>query len=277
MSIENQYEKDIEVILSHRYDNGADLWTTPDKRLIKGAPFSTLECVMYLMELGMEPTDPLLMQAAELIFHTWQVDGRFKVYPQGSIYPCHTIHAVNTLCHMGYVYDDRLQKTFQHLLEIQNDDGGWRCNKFSFGHGPETEYSNPLPTLIALDAFRFNDYLNNESKLDKAVDFLLEHWRIRMPIGPCHYGIGTLFMQVEYPFRNYNLFIYVYVLSFYNRAKKDERYLEAFKLLQAKTKSAQIVVERNVPKLSNLSFCEKGKISDLATLRYQEILQNLQK
>lgn len=39
---------------------------------------------------------------------------------------------------MGYVSDARLQKTFQYLLNIQQTDGGWRCNKFSFGRGPET-------------------------------------------------------------------------------------------------------------------------------------------
>lgn len=275
MAIEKQYESDVEVILSHRHDNGADLWTTPDKRLLKGAPFSTLESVMYLLELGVDPRDYVMIDAAELIFSTWQDDGRFKVYPQGAIYPCHTIHTVNTLSHMGYATDNRIQRTLQHLLEIQNTDGGWRCNKFSFGHGPETEYSNPLPTLIALDAFRFSDYFNREPALDKAVDFLLNHWRIRKPIGPCHYGIGTLFMQVEYPFRNYNLFLYVYVLSFYSRAKKDERYLEAFALLETKMEAGQIVVERVVPKLANLSFCKKGQASVLATNRYHEILQNL--
>lgn len=35
MAIEEQYASDVEAILSHRHDNGADLWTTPDKRLIK--------------------------------------------------------------------------------------------------------------------------------------------------------------------------------------------------------------------------------------------------
>ncbi len=35
MNVENQSLSDIEIILSHRYDNGADYWTTPDKRLIK--------------------------------------------------------------------------------------------------------------------------------------------------------------------------------------------------------------------------------------------------
>lgn len=276
MAVEKQYASDVEVILSHRHDNGADLWTTPDKRLIKGAPFSTLESIMYLLELGMEPKEPLLKEAAELIFSTWQEDGRFRLYPQGSIYPCQTIHAANVLCHMGYVSDVRLQKTLQHLLDIQYTDGGWRCDKFSFGRGPETEYSNPFPTLNALNTFRFTEYLNKEPALDKAVDFLLEHWVIRKPIGPCHYGIGTLFMQVEYPFRNYNLFIYAYVLSFYNRAKEDKRFLEALETLGSKMVDGQIMVERVVPKLAGLSFCKKGKTSEMATIRYHEILRNLQ-
>lgn len=275
MAVKRQYASDVELILSHRYDNGADLWTTPDKRLIKGAPFSTLESVMCLLELGMDPTEPILKEAAELIFSTWQMDGRFKLYPRGYIYPCQTIHATDVLCHMGYASDARLQKTFQHLLSIQQLDGGWRCNKFSFGRGPETEYSNPFPTLIALDAFRFSDYLNKESMLDKAVDFLLSHWTIREPIGPCHYGIGTLFMQVEYPFRNYNLFVYVYVLSFYNQAKNDKRFLEALETLESKIDDWQIVVERVVLKLAGLDFCKKGQASKLATIRYHEIIRNL--
>jgi len=275
MAVEKQYTSDLEVILSHKHDNGADLWTTPDKRLIKGAPFSTLESVMYLLELGMEPTEPILKEATELIFSTWQEDGSFKLYPKGTIYPCQTVHAANTLCHMGFASDARLQKTFQHLLDTQYGDGGWRCNKFSFGRGPETEYSNPFPTLTALSAFRFSNYLNNEPALDRAVDFLLEHWVIRKPIGPCHYGIGKLFMQVEYPFRNYNLFVYVYILSFYNRVKEDKRFLEAMEALKSKMVEGQIVVERVVPKLEKLSFCKKGNPSALATLRYHEIIRNL--
>ncbi|MDD3858333.1 MAG: hypothetical protein PHP43_09845 [Methanoculleus sp.] len=275
MSGEQQYSSDIEAILSHRYDNGADLWTTPDNRLIKGAPFSTLESVSYLLELGMAPADPLLKEAAELIFGAWQKDGRFKVYPRGAIYPCQTVHAASVLCRMGYASDNRLQKTFEHLLETQYGAGGWRCNKFSFGRGPETEFSNPMPTLTALDAFRFSTYWNREAALDRAVDFLLEHWRIRTPIGPCHYGIGTLFMQVEYPFRNYNLFFYVYVLSFYNRAKGDPRFLEALRALESRMVDGEIVVERVVPKLAGLSFCKKGEPSVPGTERYHEILHNL--
>jgi len=235
MAVENQYASDVEAILSHRYDNGADHWTTPDKRLLKGSPFSAYNCALMLLELGMESTEPVLQEIAELFFSVWKEDGRFKLYPSGGILPCHTALAASLLCHMGYQSDKRLQKTFQYFLETPYKDGGWRCNKFSFGRGPETEYSNPFPTLTVLDAFRFSNYLNAEPSLNKAVEFLLEHWTIRKPIGPCHYGMGTLFMQVEYPFREYNLFQYVYILS----------------------------------------FCKKGEPSALATKRYHEILDNL--
>jgi len=275
MAIMKQYLEDVRAILSHRYDNGADYWTTSDRRLIKGSPFSILECVHYLLELGMEPSDPVLMKCAEIIFDAWRENGSFKVSPQGSVYPCHTAHCANALCQMGYAQDERMQKTFHHLLEMQYHDGGWRCNKFSFGRGPETECSNPLPTLTVLDAFRYRDSLEAEAALEKAVEFLLEHWTIRKPIGPCHYGIGSLFLQTEYPFRNYNLFQYVYVLSFYPSAREDHRFIEAFQTLESKLIDGKIVVERSVPKLANLTFCKKGEPSELATKRYQEILDNL--
>lgn len=273
--VENEFLSDVKTILSHRFDNGYDFWTTPDKRLLKGSPFSAYNSALNLLELGVPPTDKILNEVANLFFNAWREDGRFKLYPNGSILPCHVANAAHLLCSMGYASDYRVQKTFLHLLETQHTDGGWRCNKFSYGRGPETDCSNPLPTLTALNAFRFSEYLNNESKLNKAVEFLLNHWTIRKPIGPCHYGMGTLFMQVEYPFYNYNLFVYVYVLSFYNYAKKDKRFLEAFETLRSKLVNDMILVERVVPKLAKLKFCEKNKVSILATKRYQQILKNL--
>ena len=276
MAIDPKYQSDVDIILSHRHDLGADYWTTPDKRLIKGSPFSCMDSALMLLELGMEPSDPILIAVADLFFSTWRSkDGRFKVTPSGGILPCHTAYAVNLMCRLGYAQDERIQATFQHLLSTPWDDGGWRCNKFSYGRGPETEHSNPLPTLNILDAFRHSQYLNNEAKLDKALEFLLTHWTIRTPIGPCQYGMGSRFMQVEYPTWYYNLFQYVYVLSFYEKARKDKRFLEAFHALQGKLVNGMIVVERNVPKLNKLAFCKKGQPSELATKRYSEILVNL--
>lgn len=275
MAADNQYQTDIETIISKRYDNGGDYWTTPDRRLIKGSPFNTLVSAYILSELGMDMADPLLKETADLILSSWREDGRFQLYPQGAIYPCQTINAARTLCHLDLASDYRLKKTFDHLLDTQHSDGGWRCNKFSFGRGPETEFSNPGPTLTALDAFRYTHFLNNSASLDKAAEFLLNHWDTRLPLGPCHYGIGTLFFQLTYPFITYNLFYYVYVLSFYSKAKKDPRFLSALGLLESKLSDGKIIVERPNQKLAGFIFCKKGEPSDLATARYKEIISNL--
>ncbi len=275
MAVMEQYQGDVDAILAARHDNGADFWTTPDKRLNKGSPFSTLNSAMLLLELGMPPSDPVLRGVADLFFSVWREDGRFRLFPDGAIYPCHTINAANVLCHLGHAADSRLQKTFAYLLDTQYGDGGWRCSKFSFGHGPETAFSNPGPTLNALNAFRFTDFLGREPALDRAVEFLLNHWTIKKPIGPCHYGIGTLFMQAEYPFGNYNLFLYVYVLSFYQKARSDPRFLEALSALEAKLVNGQLVVERVNPKLAKFAFCKKGSVSALGTRRCQEIFRNM--
>lgn len=268
------YNSDIKLIIAKRYDNGSDLWATPDKRIGKGGPFSTIGSALMLTELGLENTS-LLKDTAELILSLWREDGRFQIAPKSAIYPCHTAGIARVLCRLGYTNDQRLQRTFQHLLEIQHNDGGWRCNTYKYGRGPETDYSNPGTTLEALDAFKFTHFLNKDDRLDRAVEFLLNHWEIRKPLGPCHYGIGTLFMKVEYPFFRYNLFFYVHVLSFFERAKKDDRFLDALNVLKTKMINGKIIVENPNKQLTNFFFCKKGKPSDLATERYNEIVNNL--
>jgi len=140
MPINNKYHADVEEILSHRHDLDADYWTTPDNRLLKGSPFSAYSCTLMLLDLGMEPSDPILQTVSELFFNTWKPDGRFKVYPKGGILPCHTAYVVHLLCRMGYQADERIQKTFRYFLDTPYVDGGWRCNKFSYGRGPETMF-----------------------------------------------------------------------------------------------------------------------------------------
>ena len=269
------FSADIENILSKSRDNGAEFWATPDGNLMKGGPFSTLEAAYILTELGLDASHSALAGAAALIWQAQRADGRFSLVPKSSIFPCQTVHAAKTLCSLGFAGDIRLQPTLSHLLETQYEDGGWRCNKFFFGHGPETDASNPGPTLTALDVFRQTPLLNTDERLNRAVEFLLAHWTTRAPLGPCHYGIGTLFHQVAFPFLTYNLFYYMFVLSFYDAAKRDPRFLDALSVLQSKLKDGQIVVERPHAKLAKLDFCKKGEPSELATRRYQDILNNL--
>jgi hypothetical protein len=276
MHLREKYKDDIAIIMSKINHNGGDLWATADKNIWKGSPFSTRDIALMLSEFGFNKNDSVIQNISNLIFSLWKPDGRFKVSPKGAIFPCQTIGAARILCYLGYSDDYRIKKTFDYLLETQEDDGGWKCNKFFFGKGPETEYSNPGPTLEALDSFRFTGLLNSDKRLDKAIDFLLWHWETKAPIGPCHYGIGTLFMKTEFPFFRYNLFHYCYTLSFYKKAKKDKRFKDSLNLLTEKLVNGQMIVENPNRKLATMDFCMKGQQSDLATMKYQELIKNVE-
>jgi hypothetical protein len=275
MAVLKQYQSDVDAILGKRHDNGADFWATADGRWGVGSPFSTFDCALILTELGVKRSDPVLRGIAEQILSSWQEDGRFRPAPKGAVYPCHTANATRALCRLGYARDRRLKRTFGHLFEVQHGDGGWRCNTIKLGRSPITDASNPGVTLAALDAFRFTPFLNSDKRLDKAVKFLLGHWKTRKPLGPCEFGIGTLFMQVEFPFLRYNLFFYLFVLSFYDAAKKAKPFKEALQAFESKLVDGKVVVENPNRRLAKFAVCKKGELSLLATKRYKEIRKNI--
>lgn len=277
MATRDDTRADIEVILARRRANGADFWATPDGRWGTGSPFSTFDCVLLLTELGVKATDPVLRGAADVLFAAQTEDGRFRPAPKGSVYPCHTANAARALARLGYARDERLKRTFEHLLETQHEDGGWRCNTVRPGKGAVTDASNPGVTWSVLDAFRFTRRRNADARLDRAVRTLLGHWRTRRPLGPCAFGIGTLFGRVEYPFLRYNLFSWTYVLSFYDAARRRAELREAVRRLGEKLVDGALVVENPNRGLARLAFCRKGAPSRLATRRYREIVANLRK
>jgi hypothetical protein len=274
MNPKEKYKDDIARIMNKINHNGGDLWATIDKKIGKGSPFATKDVALMLSELGFNKKDIIIQDIADLIFSTWRPDGRFKASPSGAIYPCHTIGAARVLCYLGYSDDHRIKITFEHLLETQKEDGGWICNKFSFGRGPETKYSNPGPTLEALDAFRFTDLINTDKRLDNAVDFLLWHWEIKKPTGPCHYGIGSLFMKTEFPFFRYNIFYYCYILSFFKSAQEDKRFREALTLLKKKLIEGKMIIDNPNRQLADMDFCRKGQPSELATNKFRDLIRN---
>lgn len=272
----SMYETDLEKILATRHDNGADFWATPDGRIGIEKPISTLTALLIMSELKVDKSHEALQGAAELVLQAIRDDGRVRISPKGSIYPCQMALAAAALYRNGYAGDERVKKVLEYLLSNRFEDGGWRCSKFLFGRGPETDFSNPGVTLLALDAFRCAGMNEGPHDLDQAVETLLDHWTVRAPTGPCHYGMGTLFMQVEYPFLRYNLFYYVYVLSFYEKACKDKRFKEAFAALRGKLDSSgRLIVERPNRKLEKLDICRKGEPSEAATERYLEIVRNM--
>ncbi|MEZ4627251.1 MAG: hypothetical protein R2912_03855 [Eubacteriales bacterium] len=113
-----------------------------------------MEASYVLAELGCPPDEPTLDAAATLIWNTQRADGRFAPVRKAAYSP-----AIRSMRQRRCVtWASRLIRDWKnlhdHLLEAQYVDGGWRCNKFFYGRGPETGFE-PGPTLTALDAFLY--------------------------------------------------------------------------------------------------------------------------
>lgn len=268
----------IEKILQRQNDNGGPFWSREDSDIHAPFGFSTIDTLSVLGEIGYSINDNTqIADAIDFIFAYQTPEGSFKYSLKSSKLPCLTARIIAGLGRVGLKNDPRIEKSYNWLFNSQCDDGGWRCQTVKLGKSPLTDASNPGTTLFVLDAFRFRDNsADGLERLNKGVDFLLQHWEIRQPIGPCKFGIGTTFMKVEYPFLRYNLFYYVYVLSFYDTAKNDKRFQEAYNALKNKLKDGKLIPENPHKAWNEFDFARKGQISDIGTKRWIEIEKNIE-
>jgi hypothetical protein len=268
---------DIQAIFDRQNDNGGLFWSRADGNIYSPYGSSTLDTLLVLGELGLSVNDnQIIANAIEYVFAYQTSEGSFKYSLISPKLPCLTARIIAVLCRLGMASDARIEKGYRWLSGIQWNDGGWRCATVKLGKSPLTDASNPGTTLYVLDAFRFRENNSNEIRhLNKGVDFLLQHWDVRQPIGPCQFGIGSKFLQIEYPFFRYNIFYYVYVLSFYEKAKKDKRFLEAYFFLADKIKNGRLVPENPHRAWREFDFAKKRQVSDIATNRWIEIEINM--
>lgn len=271
-----ELNSDIQSIINRQYENGGPYWSREDGNIRAPSGSNTIETLFVLGEIGIRWQDlPVIKEAVEYVFKYQNKDGSFRYHTLASKLPCLTALILAALGRLK-VDNQRLENAYNWLLEIQWSDGGWRCMTVKVGKSPITDASNPGTTLFVLDAFRFrNNSPDVIDKLNKGADFLLQHWEVRQPVGPCAFGIGTRFMKIEYPFMRYNLFYYVYVLSFYDYAKKDLRFKEAYTILKNKINDGKIIPENPHKTWQSFDFACKNQPSELATMRWNEIEKNI--
>lgn len=265
-----------DAIIERQNDNGGQFWSRADGNIYAPAGSSTIDTLYVLGEIGLSVNDSHVIAKAVDFVLTYQMqEGSFKHSLTSSKLPCLTARITAALGKLG-ITDSRIEKSYQWLMSTQCIDGGWRCNTAKLGKSPLTDASNPGTTLYVLDAFRYRDNKPQDiDKLNQGVDFLLQHWEVRQPIGPCGFGIGSRFFQIEYPFLRYNIFYYVYVLSFYYIAIIDSRFQEAYQSLASKVMHGMVIPENPHKAWQQFDFAKKGQVSEIATKRWNEIENNL--
>ncbi len=197
-----ELKEEIEDILSLSEINGGAYWSRSDGDIHAPAGFSTIDVLNTLGEIGLKSANSKkVSDAIDFVFNYMDDNGSFKYSSKSSKLPCIIARILTAFGRLGYLNDDRIEKCYRHLLETQQNDGGWRCATVKSGKSVETDASNPGTTLYVLDAFRFRKNSQDDNiQLEKAISFLLKHWETRTPLGPCEFGIGSRFLSIEYPF-----------------------------------------------------------------------------
>jgi hypothetical protein len=271
--------KEFQAVFERHKSYGGQFWSRADGDIHAPYGFSTIDTLSVLGEAGLTINDhPLITEAVDFVFSYQNREGSFRYSLKSSNLPCLTARIIAAFGRLGISNDEKIEKSYRWLLDTQWNDGGWRCPMIKLGKSPLTDASNPGTTLYVLDAFRFRANQPDETiKLNKGVDFLLQHWEVRQPVGPCGFGIGTRFLKIEYPFLRYNIFYYVYILSFYKKARKDKRFQEAYTFLAGKSYNGNMIPENPHRAWQGFDFAKKRQVSSNATKRWLEMAMNLKK
>ncbi len=238
------WEPEIDALIARQHENGGPFWSRADGNILAPAGFCTIEVLHAIGQLGGTARSNTDLGDAIAFLETYQNDdGSFSYTKKKSRLPCVTANILSAYGRLGVSRSQHAELAYAWLLSQQAADGGWRCATVKLGKSPETDASNPGTTLYTLDACLFRKKSKQDTeKIERGVNFLLDHWDSRKPLGPCTFGIGSRFLKTEFPFRRYNLFYYVFVLSQYESALRDHRLKEAFETLKLQAENGGLRV-----------------------------------
>lgn len=177
-------------ILSRQDEAGC--WGDP-KKFYTDKYKGTVWQLIILAELGVDPSNPQIVNACEFILENSQErdSGGFSAYRSEKsggglpsyVIPCLTGNMVWSLIRLGYLHDERIRKAIGWINRIQRfDDGddvspkGEPYDRFQMCWGKHTCHMGVVKTLKALS--EIPDEMRSEETrktMDLAVEFLLKH------------------------------------------------------------------------------------------------------
>jgi len=265
-------------LCEHENINGGVSWSRQDGSIYNPIGSSTMDFLNVIGDMYKDISrNSIVDNSIKLVMDYYDSKTRqFRYSTKSQKIPCITAKIISILKKLK-IEAPFYNECYQMFFETQQEDGGWRCATVNLGKSPKTDASNPGTTLYVLDALRYRENSLGEMKaINKAIEFLLNHWITRKPLGPCEFGIGTTFMKTEYPFYRYNIFYYVYALSFYDKARKDKRFVEVVSSLKSKETNTGIKVENPHKYWKDILFYNANECN-LSNLKYKELLENLSK
>jgi len=180
---------------------------------------------------GFNKSHQSIVKAAEFFFLKQSNVGDFRGIYAAQYSPNYTAAIVELLILAGYSDDNRIQKVFDWLLDMRQDDGGWALPLRTKGHNLkvilnsdtiEPDKSTPfshLITGIVLRAFAAHPVYSRSAEAKKAGKLLSTRFFQRDVYADLNRA--TAWRTFSYPFWNTDLISSLYVLSKLGFTKDD--------------------------------------------------------
>jgi hypothetical protein len=168
--------------------------------------------LFFLADIGLSVNDTGLVKEAEEIFKFQSPDGSFTIPPNvRDNYFCMSAILLSSLAKMGYRDDPRILKYIRLVMDSRCNDGGWHC----YGNEPAALdiEACPMDNLNILMLLGQYESYRRSPALNGAIDFLLEHWRVRANLHG--FGVGRRFMSLRYPAVKYGILRVLDALSLF--------------------------------------------------------------
>jgi hypothetical protein len=214
--------------------------------------------LFFLADIGLTINDLGLNGEVDEIFRFQGRDGTFVIPPNvKDNYFCMSAILISSLAKMGCRDDSRLGRYIREILNAQNSDGGWHCYNDDFGMlGIEACPMDNLNILMLLG--QYEKYRDN-SRLNGAIDLLLEHWEGRAHLHG--FGIGQRFMSLSYPAVKYGILRVLDVLSLFPYAVNSRSFQSMLDFVHQKASGGKYYAESTDGSYAEFDFAQTSEPS----------------
>jgi hypothetical protein len=179
-----------------------------------------------LADFGFSVEDERITRACEFALRFQADSGDFKVsVDDHKSFVCLSANTARSLAAVGYADDERVQRSFDYMIDTARLDGGWIHSK-SAQRGKRREHipSCPHATLNVLWALSEIPELPESQVARGGAEVSLRHWEERTR--PYGWGIGSTWPKLKYPYTWYGLLKFADLLSRFPFLKSDPRLRE---------------------------------------------------
>ena len=247
----------------------------------------------FIADLGITVNDADLAQLKESLYQFRSAEGLFQLPIQIAVHYggtgelthgwalCDAPLILYSAIKIGLISATEAQPSVEYLMSFVQENG-WPCavsKELGNFRGPGRK-QDPCPyvNLIMLKLLSLNDQNRTSREVHFGIQCLLHLWETSQKQHPYIFYMGTDFRKLKAPFIWYDILHVTEVLSLYEEARSDQRFMEMISLINSKAdQNGEFTNESVWQAWKEWEFGQKKKPSDWLTFLITRINDRIER